>query len=170
MSKKFDLFFSYKHDSEKEVKELYNKLKENYGDSLSIRIDYEQSVASTDSNELLMEELKNSSIILCFITKEYCESEICRRELSEALKKTHVILMLEHFENIKESIQFQLQLESKLKFYSKKSVHSLCIGNEYEKLIQAIECFIGKTKYPEIQLSINEKDIPKSNLIEECNK
>ena len=90
---KFDLFFSYNHGSEKEVKELYQKLKEHYGNSLRIWIDFEQFLAGVDSDELLMNGLDQSNFILCFITNKYSQSVVCKRELSFALEKPHAILM-----------------------------------------------------------------------------
>ena len=140
---KFDLFFSYNHDSTKEVKELYQKLKEHFGNSLRIWIDFEQWVAGVDSDELLMKGLKQSNCIICFITKKYSQSVVCKRELSFALEKPHAILMLEHYNEIEDAVQFKIKIDSRLNFYWNKEKPSMWVGEEYEKLLKTINPYIN---------------------------
>ena len=142
---KYDLFFSYNHDSTKEVKELYHKLKEHFGNSLRIWIDFEQWVAGVDSDELLMKGLKQSNCIICFITKKYSQSVVCKRELSFALKKPHAILMLEHYNEIEDAVQFKIEIDSRLNFYWNKEKPSMWVGEEYEKLLKTISPYIIKS-------------------------
>ena len=142
---KFDLFFSYNHGSEKEVKELYQKLKEHYGNSLRIWIDFEKLVAGVDSDELIMNGLDQSNCILCFITKKYSQSDNCKRELSFALEKPHAILMLEHFDIIEKAVQFDIKIDSRLNFYLNKGKPSMWVGEEYEKLLKTISPYINKS-------------------------
>ena len=142
---KYDLFFSYNHDSTREVKELYHKLKEHYGNSLRIWIDFEQWVAGVDSDELLMKGLKQSNCIICFITKKYSQSVVCKRELSFALEKPHAILMLEHYNEIEDAVQFKIKIDSRLNFYWNKEKPSMWVGEEYEKLLKTISPYIIKS-------------------------
>ncbi len=142
-NKKFDLFFSYNHESKKEVKELYQKLKEHFGNSLMIWIDFEQWVAGVDADELLMKGLKQSNCVLCFITKKYSQSDVCKRELSIALKKTHAIIMLEHYNQIEDAVQFKIEIDTRLNFYWNKDKPSIWVGEEYEKLLKTIKPYIN---------------------------
>jgi hypothetical protein len=146
---KFDLFFSYNHGSEKEVKELYQKLKEHYGNSLRIWIDFEQFLAGVDSDELLMNGLDQSNFILCFITNKYSKSVVCKRELSFALEKPHAILMLEHYDKIEKAVQFKIKIDSRLNFYWNKEKPSMWVGEEYEKLLKTITPYINKSSSQE---------------------
>ena len=150
---KFDLFFSYNHDSTKEVKDLYQKLKEHYGNSLRIWIDSEQWVAGVNSDALLMKVLKHSTCILCFITKKYSQSDNCKRELSFALEKPHAILMLEHFDIIEKAVQFNIKIDSRLNFYLNKEKPSMWFGEEYEKLLKTISPYINKSSSQERPIS-----------------
>lgn len=134
----FDLFFSYNHDSSPEVRELYAKLKAAHGGALSIWIDYEQWEAGRDANELLMLGLERSKCVLCFVTSKYSESVACRRELAQALKKPHAILMLEHLGQVDKAVQFQVEIESRLNFYWNRGRPSLWVGDEYEKLLRTV--------------------------------
>ena len=142
-NKQFDLFFSYNHDSKDEVKELYQKLKDSHGNSIAIWIDYEQWTAGCDSNQLLMKGLANSKCILCFVTKKYSESVVCKRELAQALDKPRAILMLEHFDKLDGAVQFQIKTESRLNFYWNREGPSLWVGEEYEKLMRTIGPYIN---------------------------
>ena len=150
---KFDLFFSYNHGSKKEVKELYQKLKEHYGNSLRIWIDFEKFVAGVDSDELIMNGLDQSNCILCFITKKYSQSDNCKRELSFALEKPHAILMLEHFDIIEKAVQFNIKIDSRLNFYLNKEKPSMWVGEEYEKLLKTISPYINESSSQERPIS-----------------
>ena len=65
--KSFDIFISYNQKSaQPAVKELYQKLKAKYGESISIWVDYEQWLRNPGLNKyaVLMQGLKASKSIL----------------------------------------------------------------------------------------------------------
>ena len=79
--KKFDIFLSYNSFSKETVELLHQKLTEKLG--ARIWIDLEQ-VKNGDLHEQLTDGILNSYIFLCCITKNYCESANCVKEISYA--------------------------------------------------------------------------------------
>ena len=125
--KPFDLFLSYNQVSAKPaVKDLQQKLKSKYGDTISIWIDYEQwnETPGLSKNEVIFKGLKNSRCILCCVTSGYSKSKECQRELSYAMdvhKGPHAILMLDPHEDLEdEGVKLQIINEARLNFYNNK--------------------------------------------------
>ena len=125
--KLFDLFLSYNQESaQPTVKELYEKLKAKYGDSISIWVDYEQLARTASSNKLegIIGGLKRSKCILCCVTSGYSTSTECQRELSYALdvhKGPHAILMLDRYDVLEdEGFKLQIKGETRINFYNDK--------------------------------------------------
>ena len=101
INKKFDIFLSYQWNKKHLVKQLYNKLKEEY--NLALWLDEQETDASGNLFEQLAKGLNNSKIVLCFITKEYCKSENCISEITYARDNCIpiIVLMMERL-NLKE--------------------------------------------------------------------
>ena len=130
--KLFDLFLSYNQESaQPTVKELYEKLKAKYGDSISIWVDYEQLARTASSNKLegIIGGLKRSKCILCCVTNAYSTSTECQRELSYALgvhKGPRTILLLDRYDDLEgEGVKFQIINETVLNFHKNKVSLSL---------------------------------------------
>ena len=140
----FDLFFSYNHKSATQVENLYDRIKSQY--SASIWIDYEQLLGNGSLASLLIQGLKASKFVVCFVSKEYSKSANCRRELSMVyyLKKPHAILMLDHFDEVDEAVQFQIGDESRLNFYANKNEvgRSIWSGRVYEQFVKTIRPYV----------------------------
>jgi hypothetical protein len=106
-----------------------------------------------------MKGLKQSNCIICFITKKYSQSVVCKRELSFALEKPHAILMLEHYNEIEDAVQFKIKIDSRLNFYWNKEKPSMWVGEEYEKLIKTISPYINistsNKSYGEFRIRFN---------------
>ena len=140
----FDLFFSYNHKSTTQVENLYDRIKRQY--SASIWIDYEQLLGNGSLASLLIQGLKASKFVVCFVSKEYSKSANCRRELSMVyyLKKPHAILMLDHFDEVDEAVQFQIGDESRLNFYANKNEvgRSIWSGRVYEQFVKTIKPYV----------------------------
>lgn len=92
-----------------------------------------------------MDGLENSKCILCIVTKEYSQSDDCKRELTHALSKSkpHAILMLDHYDDIEKGIQLQIINEIRINFYKNKGAPSLWLGEFYEKLTSTISPHIN---------------------------
>ena len=129
--KSFDIFISYNQKSaQPAVKELYEKLKAKYGESISIWVDYEQWLRNPGLNKyaVLMQGLKASKCILCCVTSGYSESKDCQKELTYALdehKGARAILMLDHYKDLKdEGVKLQIINETRLNFYNNKVAYN----------------------------------------------
>ena len=92
INKKFDIFLSYQWNKKHLVKQLYNKLKEEY--NLALWLDEQETDASGNLFEQLAKGLNNSKIVLCFITREYCKSENCISEITYARDNCIPIIVL----------------------------------------------------------------------------
>ena len=95
IKKNFDVFISYNQKSSKDVVDKIAKRLE-ASEKFKIWIDHDLMSAGTELYKKMEEGLRQSEIVLCFITKEYCESENCRFELAftieNKLKRIFIIL------------------------------------------------------------------------------
>lgn len=162
--REFDLFFSYNQDSSnKEVDELYDKIQKEFSasSSVSIWIDYEQLIGNGSLASQIMSGLKNSSFILCFVTKEYSQSDNCKCEMSTAkrLNKPHAILMLDHYDDLEDDVKFKIVNDSRLNFYKNKTEDSLWTGRIYEQLIRTIDPYIKPKVLGNLEGSVFDSNV-----------
>ena len=87
------IFISYCHKNEKVVHKIADRLKEVY----PIWIDRDSLIGGVKLDKEIAEGVENSILFLCFISKEYCNSEACNEEFSLAkkLKKKMLPVMLQ---------------------------------------------------------------------------
>ena len=90
-----DVFISYNHLIKKQAKQLYDVLT-----SLNYKVWMDQTDLSAGSSPLtaeLVTAIKNSKVFLSCITKDYCRSFNCNREIEYAsnTKKQMITLMIE---------------------------------------------------------------------------
>jgi hypothetical protein len=93
--KQYDIFVSYNQKSNKEiVNKVVSKLENE--EKFKVWIDHRSMNAGTELYKKMEDGLRQSEIVLCFINKEYCESENCRFELSftieNKIKRIFIIL------------------------------------------------------------------------------
>ena len=93
-----DVFISYNHLIKKQAKQLYDVLT-----SLNYKVWMDQTDLTAGSNALTSElatAIKNSKVFLSCITKDYCRSFNCNREIEYAsnTKKQMITLMIENID------------------------------------------------------------------------
>jgi len=94
----FDVFISYNSGIKDQVKKLYEELK-----SLNYKVWLDERELSAGSNALtsvLATAIRDSKVILCCITKDYCRSYNCNLEVeyASAKKKQIITLMCEEID------------------------------------------------------------------------
>jgi len=105
----FDIFLSYNWDHKPYVKKLYDKLRKmNY----KVWID-DIELDHTQLSSQLADGINKSKVFMCCITKKYSESRNCREEFFYAINKNKptIILMFEHYKEISEEIQIEINTE-----------------------------------------------------------
>ena len=109
-NKKFDIFLSYNWDHKPFVKKLYNLLCNEL--NFKVWID-DMELDNTPLTSKLADGINNSHIFMCCITKKYSESRNCRKEFFYAFSKNKptIILMFEHYKEISEEIQMEINPE-----------------------------------------------------------
>ena len=109
-NKKFDIFLSYNWDHKPFVKKLYNLLCNEL--NFKVWID-DMELDNTPLTSQLADGINNSHIFMCCITKKYSESRNCRKEFFYAFGKNKptIILMFEHYKEISEEIQMEINPE-----------------------------------------------------------
>ena len=93
-----DIFISYNSGNKKQVKQLYEVLK-----SLDYKVWMDEADLNAGSSPLTSElatAIKNSKVILSCITKDYCKSYNCNREIeyASAKKKQIIPLLIEEID------------------------------------------------------------------------
>ena len=94
----FDVFISYHWRIDRQVRQLYQVLT-----SLNYKVWLDERELNAGSNALTNElatAIKNSKVILCCITADYCKSYNCNREIeyASAKKKQMIALMIEEID------------------------------------------------------------------------
>ncbi len=94
----FDVFISYNWGIKQQVKKLYDILT-----SLNYKVWLDDTELNAGSSPLTTElalAIKNSKVILSCITKDYCKSFNCNREIEYAsnTKKQIIVLMIEEID------------------------------------------------------------------------
>ena len=94
----YDVFISYNWKIQKQVKKLYDILK-----SLDYEVWLDERKLNAGSNPLTAElavAIKNSKVILCCITTDYCKSYTSNLEIeyASAKKKQIIVLMIEEID------------------------------------------------------------------------
>ena len=87
------IFLSYSHVNKNIVHDIADKLKEIY----RIWIDKDYLIGGVKLDKEIADGVRNSSLFICFISKEYCESDACNKEIALAknLKKQILPVMLQ---------------------------------------------------------------------------
>jgi hypothetical protein len=157
INKKFDIFLSYQWNKKHLVKQLYNKLKEEY--NLALWLDEQETDASGNLFEQLAKGLNNSKIVLCFITREYCKSENCISEITYARDNCIpiIVLMMERL-NLKEigSVGFIIASKTRLNFY-KETDDIMWSGEMFEMLIKSIKNFFNLVNKESSRIQLDSK-------------
>ena len=106
----FDIFISYNWSIHDKVKELDEKLKSIGFKVFTVEKELENNEKPLSNKQALA--IKKSKIIICCITKKYCESYNCNLEIDYAnsLDKRMIILMIEKI-NIEEIADFKIKGE-----------------------------------------------------------
>ena len=90
----YDVFISYNWGIKKEVEEFHKKL-----EAVGIKAWRDINLQANNQNitSQLAKQIKNSRIFLCFLTKAYSDSDMCRKEIvyADKLRKTIIFLMIE---------------------------------------------------------------------------
>ena len=143
----FDIFLSYNWDVKDKVKNLYNKLTNDF--NLRVWIDYNQ----LDNNMLydqLTEGIRKSTLFLCCVTKKYTESVNCIRELNFASesKKTMIILMFERLQiNEIGSVGFIISPLTRFNCYNDKNIFYTWCGPIFDTILKSVNnCLNGITE------------------------
>lgn len=145
----FDIFFSYNQKSaQTNVKALHNKLEAKYP-SIRICVDYKMI-----STEPLMEQIVNgiekSKAVICFITKDYSNSEICRKELhfAQTENKVVIIVMLDHLSQINKTTKFLISTNRHINIYRNiaRNIDDVWSGSDYEDLLRSVESALKTNK------------------------
>ena len=93
-NEKFDIFISYQWNMKNTVKQFCDKLNESM-ENLDIWRDDDQLRSDNSSLSVqLTKGIRNSKLIVCFITKEYALSRNCMKELHFADKLNKIIMFL----------------------------------------------------------------------------
>jgi hypothetical protein len=80
---KQNIFLSYSHTNKNIIWNIADRLKQNH----SIRIDRDCLIPGVDQDMEISNEMKNATTFLPFISKNYCNSEACRKEFALAENK-----------------------------------------------------------------------------------
>ncbi len=96
----YDVFISYNWEIKDQVKKLYQVLT-----SLNYKVWMDQTDLNADSSPLTAElatAIKNSKVFLSCITKVYCRSFNCNREIeyASAKNKQMITLMIENIDPV----------------------------------------------------------------------
>ena len=88
-----NIFLSYSHANKNIVWEIADRLKKIY----SIWIDRDILKAGVRLDKEIADGIRNSSLFICFISKEYCNSDACDEEfsLAKSLKKPMLPVMFQ---------------------------------------------------------------------------
>jgi hypothetical protein len=97
---KYHLFFSYCHKNKEIVHNIYKKLKQKY----KIWIDI--NVTNGKLYREMAKGIEESQIFVCFVSKEYCESETCCKEIQFAYDSNTTILPIMLDREAKNEVEF----------------------------------------------------------------
>lgn len=94
--KKFDAFISYNHRSEFVINKIVKKLEDEF--KYNLWVDKKKIFASNGMQMQIEDGLRNSEIIICFISTEFCNSVNCNYEMACAvrLKMKRIYVLLEN--------------------------------------------------------------------------
>ena len=106
---KFDIFISYQWNIKKKVEEFCDKLNKTISCLKIWRDDDNHRIDDSSVSDQLAKAIRNSKIIVCFITKYYALSKYCMRELkfADKLNKRIIFLLINKLDFVKsDEIQF----------------------------------------------------------------
>jgi len=149
IKKQFDIFISYNQKSSKDVVDTIALRLQN-NEMFRVWIDHDIMSAGTQLYQKMEEGLRQSEIILCFITKEYCESENCRFELSFTIenKLKRIFIILEPNLNKQNLYGIGILIAGSLRFNAYKPPNTFNPWSEelYKKLVYSINALkLGST-------------------------
>jgi hypothetical protein len=133
------IFISYAHENKNIVNLIVNKLKLKF----SIWIDYEEISLGVDLNQKITDGIGNSDLVICFITKSYCNSKACKREctLADNLNKKILPVILERPEI--SSIDFIISTLNKLYAFKPPNVFDPWSEDFYQRFEDQILCLVS---------------------------
>jgi hypothetical protein len=133
----YDIFISYCHANEVIVHKIANELKKlNY----KIWIDIDM-MNGKNSNDDIQQGINNSHLFICFVSKAYCKSNSCYKEItySEGKKIMLPITLDDYFQ--KQECEIGMLLKPLNKFYAHKEgkKFSPWSGDHFERLKEKIK-------------------------------
>ena len=155
------IFLSYSHANKNIVHKIANRLKE----TQNIWIDIYNLKASDNLDREIANGIRDSSLFVCFISNEYCESDACVNEftLAKKIKKTILPVMLQR----EATNGIELSISSLNTFYAFKPPNLFEPWSEdlYKKLLSNILEIISKEKNAN-KANVGEKrEVVESNNI-----
>ena len=133
MSLKHNIFISYARENEDIVREIYSKL---INLEYSIWIDFINVQIGDNLWTKIEDGLNNSKVILCFISKAYCESDSCEKELSRAVRLKRIIVPVILENDQKGGVAALIANKAQLNAYKELEQFRKGSGDLYTQLIK----------------------------------
>jgi hypothetical protein len=129
-----NIFISYSHDNKEIVHKIADKLKENF----SVWIDRDKLKGGDDLKKEIAGGIRNSSLFICFISEQYCESGPCRREfgLADNLKIKILPVMLHR--EAKNGVELDIAVLNTFYAFKPPNVFEPWSEDLYQKLLKNI--------------------------------
>ena len=146
------IFISYSKEDANVVHKIAEKLKE----TLSIWIDVFDLQSGIDLKKQVVNAIKNSSLMLCFISGSYCASDSCYKEFTfaENLNKLMLPVMLE--KEASDEIEFSIATISKFNaFITPNTFHPWT--QESDALCEKLKNHVINLIQSNMQPSVNTK-------------
>ncbi len=129
-----NIFISYAHANKEIVHKIADKLKANF----NVWIDIDNLKGGDNIDKEKANGIRNSSLFICFISEQYCESNACNMELrlADNLKKKILPVMLQR--EAKNGVE--LNIAKLITFYACKPPYVFDPWSEdlYQRLMQII--------------------------------
>ena len=147
-----DVFISYQWDIKKQVETIHEKLEAD--GKLKVWRDIHLVSNNDGLYKQLATQIEHSRIFLCFLTKKYCKSGNCLKELifADKSKKTIIYLMIERMttEELTNEISFIMGQSLYIQCYNSPASWWIDYFNEIKKSIETnlkVNCvFFGRVK------------------------
>jgi hypothetical protein len=147
----FDIYCSFHRKNSNIVEKIIEKFQEYF----SVWSDQTQD----ESFKEIEDSIKSSSVIICFITKSYCKSKDCIKELQLAnqMKKLRLIVILE--KKITDSVLILTANFLKFNAFQIPNVFDPWSENLYQQLFNLISDLVNKRKL-QFETIIEDKFLP----------
>ena len=152
IKKFYDIFISYNQRSSSEVvQQIVSKL-ENEQEKFKIWLDRNEMNAGVEHYKKMEEGLRQSKMVLCFINKEYCESQNCTSEASFAnelnLKRIFVVLEPDLSKQNLNGIGILMAGNLRLNAYKAPNTFKPWSEDLYNKLVSSIRALLNGSPLP----------------------